>query len=227
MGGGGNEKGRMQISHLAKNMIMKRILSALTPFSITNHIFVYRKNMVFNILQPPPEDYLFSFPADISFLTDSMLEPVSLNISKLQSALAQGQRLAIVTAPDGTVAHRTIVQSNSGPVVLDGDRCHFVLQEDQSYIHYCETAPSHRGYGLYPFVLNRIIQHLREETEFLEVWIACLTTNYASSRGILKSGFAYENSVRIWGILNGRIRFRRKYMDPEMRHVQLVQNPII
>jgi RimJ/RimL family protein N-acetyltransferase len=55
------------------------------------------------------------------------------------------------------------------------------------------------------------------EPGFREAFSACRADNLVSIHGILRAGFSYETSVRVWGILNGRIRFRRRFLDSALR----------
>jgi len=62
------------------------------------------------------------------------------------------------------------------------------LPAHQAWIYDCYTAPSHRGQGLYPRVVQRISREMMQSgTHF--VWIDTQDSNQRSFRGIRRAGF--------------------------------------
>ncbi len=198
---------------MPKPLNLNRAITALTPYHIRDHVFVHWRGLPLPPLKEIPKGYRFYFPADPNLLTDLMLEQVNLTSAYLRSAVEQGKLLAIVVSDDGIVAHRTLVQCNTGAVVLEGHPCYFHLKEGQYYIHYCETALQHRGKKLYPIVLNHILHVLNKDKNTSDVWVACRSSNKVSISGILKAGFTYNTSIRIIGVLNGILKYSKEYID--------------
>jgi len=69
--------------------------------------------------------------------------------------------------------------------------------ENQYFIHQCDTAPQARGLGIYPAVLNRIINDFNNNSEIL---ICVNRKNLPSIKGVLKAGFIEKSRYRIYVI---------------------------
>jgi RimJ/RimL family protein N-acetyltransferase len=63
----------------------------------------------------------------------------------------------------------------------------FVVPEGERYLWNFVTLPAHRGRGIYPRLLDAIIQAESGEAE--RFWIASAPENHASGAGIRKAGF--------------------------------------
>lgn len=76
------------------------------------------------------------------------------------------------------------------------------LKDKEAEIKFCLTIPSARGFGIYPQVLIKIIQYLKNNS-FERVYICAFNDNYSSIRGIEKVGFKKINQFKfkkIFGI---------------------------
>ncbi|QBD78992.1 GNAT family N-acetyltransferase [Ktedonosporobacter rubrisoli] len=63
---------------------------------------------------------------------------------------------------------------------------YFALPAGNCYLHSFRTLPAWRGQGIYPRLLQTIIQ---QEQSFERFWIGYMPSNIASGRGIQKAGF--------------------------------------
>lgn len=89
---------------------------------------------------------------------------------------------------DGRVVHRSWVQFGPRIVQQHHDLAPYELKPGEAYIHFCETAPSARGLGIYPAMLAHILAVLRDRG-LATCYIATTTNNIPSRRGIEKVGF--------------------------------------
>jgi hypothetical protein len=107
---------------------------------------------------------------------------------------------------DGKVVHRA--WARMGPVRVATYHSYGPLnvESDSGYVHYCETAPSARGLGVYPAVLCAIVSDLHARG-VREVTIATTLENSASRHGIEKAGFVESRRIEL-RILFG-VAFRR------------------
>ena len=70
------------------------------------------------------------------------------------------------------------------------------LADGHAYIHYCETAPTHRGRGIYSAALSHIVRTL--EAEGADHCFISTTADHAvSRRGIERAGFAEVQRVQV------------------------------
>lgn len=67
------------------------------------------------------------------------------------------------------------------------------IKEGDIFIHYCETAFSARGHGIYPAVLTRISRDFRSRRVFLAVNYK----NVPSILGVTKAGFILFERIKI------------------------------
>jgi RimJ/RimL family protein N-acetyltransferase len=105
---------------------------------------------------------------------------------------------------NGKCVHRSWVQLGGGKVRFNRG-CSRVLPADEIFIHYCETAPSARGMGIYPAVLTRIAEDFFD----FKIYIAVNRKNSASIKGIEKVGFELVELSRALVIFG--LPFARKY----------------
>jgi hypothetical protein len=96
--------------------------------------------------------------------------------------------------------HRTWVKFNCQTVSLhSGYR--YTLNNDEIFIHYCETSNIARGHGIYPKVLATIINEFNDKIKLISVNIK----NKASIKGVQKVGFRERERVKILVILGIKI----------------------
>lgn len=72
------------------------------------------------------------------------------------------------------------------------------LQDDEAFIHYCETAPVARGKNIFPAVLSKIVDDLNNKRKIM---IAANAKNIASIKAIKKAGFREIERHRLIVIL--------------------------
>lgn len=91
---------------------------------------------------------------------------------------------------DGKCVHRSWVQYNE-QIVYPHWSYTMKLMSNQSFIHYCETAPCARGLGIYPAVLHRIIGDFSDKYQVL---MSINENNHSSIKGAKKAGFTERES---------------------------------
>lgn len=96
----------------------------------------------------------------------------------------------------GNCVHRSWVQSNQ-QLVQPHWAYEYKLSANESFIHYCETADTARGHGIYPHVLSCIASDLQSR----RLLIAISQKNIPSLRGAEKVGFKPEFMVTALVIL--------------------------
>lgn len=75
---------------------------------------------------------------------------------------------------------------------ISGFQFTFPVPADNSYLHNFFTFPEWRGRGIYPHLLQAIIQQEQQAERF---WIGYLPWNKASERGIQKAGFHVVSDI--------------------------------
>jgi RimJ/RimL family protein N-acetyltransferase len=75
----------------------------------------------------------------------------------------------------------------------------------EAYLHNFFTHPAWRGRGLYPLLLTAIGKALADEG-LTRAWIAVVSYNQASWRGVQKAGFALAATYQALGKWGGRLR---------------------
>lgn len=140
-------------------------------------------------------------PIRFSLLAETALRyPDYLGPDRLQmfhARIAAGDR-GVVALYRGSVAHVAWVGKRSAIVAgtETGLHCVLPLSEEASVIYDCWTPDEFRGLGVYPTVLQSLVNE--EIQAGREVWIYCLRENSASRAGIIKAGFVEEaHMVRI------------------------------
>jgi hypothetical protein len=196
-------------------IVVRLLTRAVVPTLDRNHLFSFLPGRS----DPPPgsgirPEYRLVFPIDVGQLRPSMLAEAEIGLADLQARAAVGD-LAGVIFSGHRVVHRSLVQT-SGTVQMEGDRHAFRLAPGQTYIHYCQTSPLHRGRRLYPAMLVAIVNWLASRRHRGESFISCRTTNRGSINGVLRAGFAYRRSSVVAGLVAGRLRWRRWYVDASM-----------
>lgn len=114
--------------------------------------------------------------------------------------MAQGQYCVCTFAGEELVGHAVCAfpASRIGKYEL----------QNSPYIHFCYVSPTQRGKGIYPRMLNYIIDHIFSTTEYKQIYISTTVNNKASQKGILKSGFKLLKTtwvVYFWRYYIGKI----------------------
>lgn len=94
---------------------------------------------------------------------------------------------------NGECVHRSLYKDTPGKALIY-KFLPIVIQENEVYIHNCETSERARGKNIYPFVISYIANKYYPSREIL---IATSTDNMASRRGIEKGGFKPFRIMRI------------------------------
>lgn len=136
-------------------------------------------------------------PAVIKYATESNLADILTfqnrrYVDVFKNFLSIGDR-GYFAYVDGRCVHRSWIKHTPQTVNLHW-ALPMKLKRNESFIHYCETAPSARGMNIYPAVLSRICNDFREKTSIL---ISCNAKNSASIRGIEKAGFRERERVQV------------------------------
>jgi len=105
---------------------------------------------------------------------------------------------------NGKWAHRSWV--TFGPKAVDRwfTFAPMHIKEDEAFIHWCETAPYARGQNIYPAVLSKIVNDIKDN--YKNIYIATTINNTSSQRGILKAGFKEIQRIKVFSLINVTIR---------------------
>lgn len=72
------------------------------------------------------------------------------------------------------------------------------LEETDATILSCFVFPTFRGKGIYPTMLEEMVNMLMRQDQICKVYVDCKSWNTASSRGIQKAGFvSIGKAIRI------------------------------
>lgn len=94
---------------------------------------------------------------------------------------------------DNECVHRSWVKSDEQ--IVDLHWAYSIrLKPNQSFIHYCETAPRVRGLGIFPAVLSKIAKDLTVNGEVL---MGVDEKNIASRKSAKKAGFIEIEKIKI------------------------------
>ena len=135
---------------------------------------------------PTSPEFVFKAATDIETLA-SLMEIPDTQIMKL---LQEGDHPYLAYAKGLPIA---VGCSASGRAQFGGGRVSFRVPPMNRYLYYFVTLPEWRGHGIYPRLLQYILNHESNENErFL---IIHQLSNTASERGICKAGFHIASKV--------------------------------
>lgn len=140
----------------------------------------------------------------LSMESDSM-------VGQFRTFLYQGHR-GFFAYRDGLVVHRSWCVIGPATVTTWFEYAPLTLPASAAYLHYCATAPSCRGLGVYPMVLSQIVSVLASEG-IEDVYVATDVDNVASQRGIVKAGFTLISKTGVT-VIAGVPRYRRESFAP-------------
>lgn len=113
--------------------------------------------------------------------------------AECEERLVRGDRCYGVWS-DGELAHYSWVQDR-GTHPIEAAGIDVDIPAGELWIYNCRTADAQRGKGIYPRVLQRIVDdYFRAGAS--TVWIYTSEANVASQRGILKVGFVHTSTLR-------------------------------
>jgi ribosomal protein S18 acetylase RimI-like enzyme len=124
---------------------------------------------------------------DLDNLVDALSMEPPERVEEFRGFLERGD-LGYYAYREGTVVHRAWVRLGPLTVPTYFGFVPIRIPVGDAFIHYCETAPSARGTGVYPAVLAHITSELRARG-IREITISTTLDNQASRRGIEKAGF--------------------------------------
>jgi ribosomal protein S18 acetylase RimI-like enzyme len=153
-------------------------------FKQTNILFKYTVDKEFS------KSDLMIVKATINQIDDLMNFESKNSIKDLKSKVSQGQKCYLAYL-DGECVFRSLVIDKPDKVQLN-----FIyslsLENDDVYIHYCETHPNYRGKGIYPSVLSYICKAYKANKQ---IYIVVNENNKSSINGVLKVGFTLAKKV--------------------------------
>jgi len=194
-------------------MNIGKLFNRVAPYFFRNHLFVYCKKEC-PLPIPIDLDYRIEFPFNISNLTNDELADIQINCETLKARQDEGDLIGVALRR-GRVVHRLLLQTK-GKVHMEGDPNAFSLARNEMYLHYGYTATDHRGRGILPAMLHRIIMYNSETANAGKIFAACRRENTSSVRGIQRVGFRYLKSSAVLGVLSGKVRLRLWYVDKNM-----------
>jgi hypothetical protein len=195
---------------------MARIRRVVVPRVERNYLFRWQARCapVDAVPELPRADtgvYVARFPCSDQELLVAARAAIGLTGIGYERRRTHGDLLGVILHGD-VIAHRALLQVH-GVAAMEGDPRAVRLAPKQGYIHWCETAPAHRGHGLYPYMLATLARESARTLGLEEIFIACRQNNAASIRGIVKAGFIYHGSSLAVSVLSGRISHSRWSVD--------------
>lgn len=82
------------------------------------------------------------------------------------------------------------------------DSIPFVLDKNQSMIHYCYVSPEFRGKNIYPLMLSYLNKKAFNQLNNQKVFIWTDISNIASQKGIEKAGFVNKAFYKVFYFLS-------------------------
>lgn len=120
----------------------------------------------------------------------STLTPAILQL--FEDTLRNGDH-GVMAVRGAELVHFSWVRTRTEIVTSElGPSCRLPLEAESAIVYHCWTAPSARGLGIYPHVLQRICRKF--EVRAMDVWIYCSRNNPASLSGIERAGFSLTHS---------------------------------
>lgn len=154
-------------------------------------IFFYEIDLIYAI---KTDEYKSKHKANICAVTDDNVDDARIfqgqhSINRFQKFLRRGDH-GYYAYLNNQCVHRSWVVSAG--VVKINMFYKKKLDNDEVFIHYCETASWARGQHLYPATLGRIIS----DNLGKKIMISVDENNISSRRGVEKAGFRLEEMIR-------------------------------
>ncbi|HPS74402.1 MAG TPA: hypothetical protein PLD52_08920 [Bacteroidales bacterium] len=173
----------------------KFMLKVLRRMFASETLLLYRSHSLTG--QTSPTEIKMATPENIN---DVLFFDSRTNVEKFQRFLAHGDSGYLAYLGE-TCVHRSWVKCVPEKVFLHW-ALPMELQENEAYIHFCETAPMARGKNIFAHVLSRISE---EYQHCNNVYICVNNKNKASIRSIEKAGYVKIKSYRIIALANSLI----------------------
>ncbi len=109
----------------------------------------------------------------------------------------------------GECIHRSWVRSGKQLVNLNW-AFKLQIENNEHYIHYCETAVKARGKNIYPHVLDHIAKDYKNKGR---VFLTVNKNNNASIKGVEKAGFIEKERIILLLVLGFKIRKIKRSRD--------------
>jgi GNAT superfamily N-acetyltransferase len=145
----------------------------------------------------------------------------NMDLAAVLERVQQGNQPYLAHLRDTPVAYGW---SASKEVIVEVSGMAYFLPPAERYLWDFVTLPQWRGQGIYPRLLQAILEH--EEAHVNRFWIGHDAPNVASGRGILKAGFQWV--VKLVGTLDGSFKIipvgspERALVSPFGRYFGLV-----
>ena len=156
-------------------------------------VYLYRlqdRDAIPSLSPPPGLEILQLQPDQMSLLTEVL---PSLEVPKLSQTQVQHSQ-CYAASLGGRVLHYSWVQTSGPHSILEAGR-RVDVAPGEFWIYDCQTHPSARGLGIYPYMLTFIARdHLQRNLR--EGIIYTTVENIASQRGIQKAGFTLKETLR-------------------------------
>jgi ribosomal protein S18 acetylase RimI-like enzyme len=148
-------------------------------------------------------------PVDAARVADARTMDSDARIEEFRAFLKRGDR-GFYAYRDHQVVNRAWVMVGPGSCDLWHGYGRLVIPAGSAYVHYCETAATARGLGIYPAVLAHVARALKEES-IRTVRISTTENNLASLRGIARAGYRIVRRVEIrivagFGVQSSRVQ---------------------
>jgi len=173
---------------------------------IFHHLFAAEQLILFRFVSSIPQ----KSPAEVCSATFENIQDVLFfdtpdKVEKYRNFLFRGDK-GYLAYLDGKCVHRSWVITLPRKVWLHWS-LPFATQENEAYIHFCETATLARGKNIFSHVLCRIAADYRH---CKNIYICVNVKNRPSSRSIEKAGFMPVKRYRIIAFLNMLV-FKKEY----------------
>jgi GNAT superfamily N-acetyltransferase len=169
---------------------------------------------------PPSPDFTFTVTNNIEALA-TLMEVPNTHVMHL---LQEGHHPYLAYSKDLPVA---VGWSASGRAQFGEGRVTFQVPPMNRYLHYFITLPSWRGQGIYPRLLQYILNSERNNNE--RFWIIHQLSNIASERGIHKAGFRIASKVYFLdtgklGLVSPTVAMERAYAGARLLGLPLIKH---
>jgi GNAT superfamily N-acetyltransferase len=169
--------------------LWRRALGRILAFHATE-VVVYRHQCPVSL--PSPVEIV---EVDEQRLPDVRSMDSDAMIGQFRDFLARGDR-GFYGYDGGVVVHRAWVTFGPRAIATWHRFGRIRLAAGHAYVHYCETAPTHRGRGIYSAALSHIVRTLKAERA--EPILISTTADHAiSRRGIERAGFVEAQRVQV------------------------------
>jgi RimJ/RimL family protein N-acetyltransferase len=183
-------------------LLLKTLMIAMKTIDYIKTFFKVYSNIVLTYVSNDIKD--IDSPAKISVVDylnykDALVYEPQNKVEQFKKFLDSGDR-GYYAYIDRKWAHRSWVTFGPKMVYRWHNFAPLMLQEDEAYIHWCETVPFARGKNVYPKILSEILKDLLKN--YKKIYISTTIDNIASQKGILKAGFSEIEAVKVFSFMH-------------------------